>query len=92
MKSIKDAYRQAWETLIKPTKYHYDLHDLGEKEKVIKGQSVIREDFEVKNMTGKKIAGSFFYPKMYQKSSRGNQSIFDNFSNRISKADNLGKF
>ena len=54
MESIKDAYRQAWETLIKPTKYHYDLQDLGEKEKVIKGQSIIREDFEVKNHAGKK--------------------------------------
>ena len=91
MESLKDAYRNAWETLIKPKKYHYDIFDLGEKEKTVKGQSIIREDFEVVNSQGFKIAGSFFYPKRYQKFTRGNQSIFDNFRNSLAKVDNLEK-
>ena len=94
MESLKNAYQNAWETLIKPAKYHYDISDLGNREKVIKGHAVIREDFEVKNSVGLKIAGSFFYPKRYQKLSNSNQSIFDKFKNSVgsSKVDNLGKF
>ena len=94
MDSLKDIYKSTWEALIKPAKYHYDAGDLGKKEQTIKGQNIIREDFEVKNSNGQSIAASFFYPKRYQKSSKGNQSIFDQFKNSLGKssADNQGNF
>lgn len=49
MDSLKNLYQSSWESIIKPFRYMYGTDNLGPPMRFIGEDTIIRDDFEIKN-------------------------------------------
>jgi hypothetical protein len=64
---LGDKYREAWEALIKPPKFHFDKYLLGPEIQVIDEEEIKCSEFRIKNADNFLIEGTTYVPVKNQK-------------------------